>query len=55
MEYPDSQSDSDFAIIAAITMQNSKADSTSPCFTPFKIFTARDIPMSVLIDAVEFS
>ena len=55
MEYPVLQSCSALDIIAAITIQNSKADKISPCFTPFKIFTGRDIPISVLIEAVESS
>ena len=49
MENPDWQSDSDFNIIAAITIQNSRAERISPCFTPLSILTDLVIPMSVVI------
>ena len=35
--------------------ENRMADKTSPCLTPFRISTQRDVPMSVLIYAFEFS
>ena len=55
-ENPDLHSDSAFIrVIAAMTIQNSRADKTSPCLTPFRMLTGLDIPRSVLIDAVELS
>ena len=36
-------------------MQNRIAESTAPCLTPFRMSTQRDVPISVLIYAFEFS
>ena len=38
-----------------MTMQNRIADSTSSCLTPFKMSTQRDVPISALISAFEYS
>ena len=54
MENPELHSVSDFKVMADITMQNSRAETTSPCFTPLSILICLDTAMSVFIAAVDF-
>ena len=55
MEKPESHSLSAFEMTAVMTKQNSMAERMSPCFTPFRILIVSDVPMSVLMAAVESS
>ena len=51
MENPDRQYDSNFHYIVAISIQNSRAERTYPCFPLFSILTDPVIPLSVFIFA----